>query len=82
MRTTLSIDDHLLAATKTRAAKAGKTLDEYVEDALREKLLEPDRAPTPVDLPVFTKGTGFAEGVDGTSNRSLYDALDRAGALR
>lgn len=79
MRTTISIDDRLLDYAKARAAAAGQTLGAYVEEALRMRLTTV-AAPTPApDLPVFTRGTGFRPGIDPTSNRSLYDALDDAG---
>lgn len=38
MRTTLRIDDHLLAEAKRYAAETGRTLTAVVEDALRERL--------------------------------------------
>lgn len=82
MRTTLAIDDSLLAAAKTRAAAAGQTLGSYVEEALRLRLTAPAPTARPVSLPVFTRGTGLAPGIDPSSNRSLYDALDDAGDLR
>lgn len=38
MRTTVKIDDTLLVEVKTFAAASGKTLNEVVEDALRESI--------------------------------------------
>ena len=44
MRTTVKIDDQLLADAKAQAARSGRTLNEVVEDALRESLGRRDRA--------------------------------------
>ena len=81
MRTTIAIDDHILAAAKQRAAARQQTLGEYVEGAVRRSLVElDDRSGNPV-IPVFTRGGGLRPGIDLTSNRSLYDALDASGDL-
>lgn len=81
MRTTVTIDDRLLAAAKASAREAGQTLGEFVEESLRLRLASGPRKDAPA-LPVFTRGTGLRPGVDASSNRSLYDALDEAGDLR
>lgn len=76
----MSIDDRLLAAAKASAGKAGQTLGEFVEESLRLRLaVRPSRSRTP--LPVFDQGDGPRPGVDLTSNRALYDALDESGDL-
>lgn len=67
MRTTVSIDDHLLAEAKLIAARTHRTIGSVLEDALR-KLLD-EQAPTsdqPFTLPDFSRG-GVRPGVD------LYD---------
>jgi hypothetical protein len=38
MKTTLDLDDTILAQAKQRAAASGTTLKAFVEDALREKI--------------------------------------------
>lgn len=80
MRTTVSIDERLLAAAKDAARGAGQTLGEFVEESLRLKLASKQGGIAPT-LPTFTRGTGLRPGVDPSSNRSLYDALDDAGDL-
>lgn len=75
MRTTLSIDDELLARAKERARAARQTLGEYVEDALRRELASARPARRPVSLTVSTATGGAQHGVDLTTNRGLYDAL-------
>ena len=76
MRTTLSIDDHLLAAAKEAARRQGATLGELVEDALRRALAEPmaTRVPT---VPTFRGGKGLRPGVPFRSNRELMEYLER-----
>ena len=75
MRTTIALDDHLLAAAKRRARERGQTLGQVVEDALRRQLAERDDH-EPVEVPVFTAGTGPQPGIDLKSNRALREALD------
>jgi len=81
MRTTLSIENALLERAKTRAAQRGQTLGRYVEDAIRRDLVSPAPKTTTVSLPVFTRGTGMRPGLDPSSNRAIYDALDASGDL-
>ncbi|HET8929623.1 MAG TPA: hypothetical protein VFN21_03090 [Acidimicrobiales bacterium] len=75
MRTTVSIDDHLLAEAKRRARAHDVTLGHIVDDALRHRfqsVAAPGESPA---LPVF-EGTGVRPGIDFTSNRELYEILD------
>ncbi|MGH8984654.1 MAG: ribbon-helix-helix protein, CopG family [Acidimicrobiia bacterium] len=81
MRTTLAVDDELLAAAKRRARQRGLTLGQFVEDAIRQQLT---RSATPgprPQVPVFRGGRGVRVGVDVTSNRGLLEALDEGRAL-
>ncbi|MCU0261225.1 MAG: type II toxin-antitoxin system VapB family antitoxin [Ilumatobacteraceae bacterium] len=76
MRTTVNIDDALLAIARRRAAERGWTVSEVIDAALRREFAEratPRAAPAIV---VFTGGTGPAPGVDVTSNAAMLDALD------
>ena len=81
MRTTLSIEKALLERAKKRAAQRGQTLGQYVEDAVRRDLIAPEPTTIVPTLPVFTRGTGMRPGLDPSSNRALYDALDASGDL-
>lgn len=81
MRTTVSIDDALLERAKKRAGEHGQTLGQYVEDAVRRDLVAPPQARSAPTLPTFTRGTGMRPGLDPSSNRALYDALDASGDL-
>jgi hypothetical protein len=78
MKTTLDIHDDLLAKAKALAAKERTTLTKMVEEGLslrlrRRKTLIPRSLK---DLPISTRRGGLRDGVDGTSNRSLFDAAD------
>jgi len=75
MRTTVSVDDQLLAAARQEARRRGLTLGQLVEDALRRELAA-DAARQPLPLPVFRGGTGARPGVDLRSNRALAELLD------
>ena len=79
MRTTIKIDDRLLAEAKTRAADSGRTLNAVVEEALRESFARratTDRPPRP-KLPVF-RGGRLAPGVDLDDGAALLDLMERA----
>lgn len=76
MRTTLDINDHLLAEAKAAAAQRGVSLKALVEEALRERLAERgDRRRKPAPLPVFS-GHGLQPGVDLTDSAALLEIMD------
>ena len=76
MRTTINIDDDLLAEARQVAARTGRSLTAVVEDALRESLhrrhLPARRA---VELPTFGEG-GVQPGVDLDDSAALLDLMD------
>lgn len=75
MRTTVSIEDNLLAEAREQARRRRQTLSQLVEEALRGELARrPLAEPPPV--PVFMGGTGPRPGVELFSNRALYEAID------
>ncbi len=76
MRTTLSINDELVAAAREHARRRGETLGEFVEGSLRRALASTADEGERPDVPVFRDGTGPRPGIDLTSNRALYEALD------
>jgi hypothetical protein len=83
VRTTVSIDDLLLAEAKVVAARSGRSLGEVIDDALRLLLSpEPDRRRRePVALPVYG-GSGLRPGVDLEDKESLAELLEEAAADR
>jgi len=80
MRTTVSIDDELLAAARRRARERNQTLGQVVEAALRRELATKAAEPGP-RVPVFRGGGGIRPGVDLTSNRALAELLDEGAEL-
>lgn len=78
MKTTLDIDDRLLAEAKAQAAREQKSLTRLIEEGLTLRLRDkpPKAGKVKIDLPVFKGGGGLAPGIDPSSNKSLYDALD------
>jgi hypothetical protein len=76
MRTTINIDDDLLAEAKQVAARTGRSLTAVVEDALRESLhRRRQAAPRAVELPVFGEG-GVQPGVDLDDSAALLDLME------
>jgi hypothetical protein len=75
MRTTVKIDDRLLVEAKTRAARSGRTLNQVVEDALREAFARRDAAARRVELPIF-RGGRVMPGVDLDDGAALLDLMD------
>ncbi len=76
MRTTIRLDDHLLREAKARAARAGRSLNEFIEDAVRSAVLDDHQAASaaPV-IPVFRGGRGLHPGVDLDSNAELLELM-------
>lgn len=78
MRTTINIDDDLLAAAKRLAQGSGKTLTAVIEDALRERLARRkvlEERPETFRLHTFT-GNGLQPGVDLDHSADLRDLMD------
>ncbi|MDO5088023.1 MAG: DUF2191 domain-containing protein [Comamonadaceae bacterium] len=75
MKTSLDIQDSLLAEARALAARQGLSLTRVVEQALRLRL-DQAAAATPARraAPVFRDGTGLAPGLDATCTRHWLDA--------
>jgi hypothetical protein len=77
MRTTIRLDDELLAEAKELAARTRRSLNSVIEDALRESLAR-RRSKTgrkPVTLTTF-RGNGLRPGADLDDTAALYDLMD------
>jgi len=73
MKTTLNIDDRIMAQLKRDGARQGRTISELVETALR-LLLQPQRKRRKLPpLPTFHSG---GELVDIADRDALYDAME------
>jgi len=78
MKTTLDLNDELLANAKALAAQQRTSLTRLIEEGLQWRLRAKD-----VDsprgrkrLPVFRGRGGLVPGVDPCSNKALLEALD------
>jgi len=73
MKTTLTIDDSVMARLKRESARTGRTMSELVETALRRLLQsKPDAAELP-DLPSFNSDGTL---VDIADREALYRAME------
>jgi hypothetical protein len=77
MKTTLDLNDQLLADAKALAAQQRTSLTRLIEEGLQLRLRA--RAATPrsetVRLPVYRGRGGLVAGVDPLSNKSLLEAI-------
>ncbi len=78
MRTTIRLDDDLLAAAKRRAVDNGTTLTKLIEDALRVSLARPteEHPRARVELPVSGCKGGLMPGVDIDDSAGLLELMD------
>jgi hypothetical protein len=85
MRTTITLDERLMAQLKRRAAEQGTSVSKLVEQAVR-LLVRPPRAPAEsptFDLVTFGAGGRFSQrNVDKTSALIEADDIERFGAGR
>lgn len=77
MKTTLDINDQLLAEAKSLAALQRTTLTRLIEEGLQLRLAKnrTSKRAAKTRLPVFKGGTGMVEGIDPCSNRSMLEAM-------
>ncbi len=77
MRTTVRLDDTLLARAKAHAARERRTLTSVIEEGLTAVLEQPGRQRCErIVLPVSKAGGGVRPGVDLNNNAALLDLLD------
>jgi hypothetical protein len=77
MRTTIKIDDALLAEAKQMAVESDRTLSDVVEEALRERLARRQLVSgrQRISLPT-SGGGGLMPGVDLASDASLLELME------
>jgi len=73
MKTTLNIDDTVMAELKREAARQGRTMSELVESALRLLLRSQRKQEKLVPLPTFHSGGAL---VDIADREALYQAME------
>ena len=77
MRTTVRLNERLLAEAKKYAAQTGKTLTAVLEDALREKLARRQGKVRSKRVRLKTvKGSGLRRGVDLDDSAALLDLME------
>jgi hypothetical protein len=78
MRTTVRLDDRLLEQAKKEAARQGKTLTAFMDEAIRHALAKPvERRPRKrVHLPVSRSTGGTLPGVDLNDSAALLEILE------
>jgi hypothetical protein len=77
MKTTLDLNDQLLADAKALAAQQRTSLTRLIEEGLQLRLRAQagSARQRPARLPVFKGRGGLLAGIDPLSNKSLLDAL-------
>ena len=73
MKTTLNIDDGVMARLRRESARSGRTMSELVETALRRLLQTRTERATLPPLPTFNSGGAL---VDIADRESLYRAME------
>ena len=73
MKTTLNIDDNVMAELKREAARQGRTMSELVESALRQLLRSHRKPQKIVALPTFRSGGTLTDIAD---REALYQAME------
>ena len=77
MRTTIRLNDDLLAQAKEAAIKSGRTLTAVVEDALRQALSRKAAQPKRGRIRLISSGKGgLRPGVNLNSTAQLLDIMD------
>ena len=78
MKTTLDINDSLLANAKALAAQQRTSLTRLIEEGLQLRLRSSHVVPKPGKrkIPVFKGRGGLAVGINPISNKAMLDAAD------
>lgn len=82
MRTTIRLDDALLREAKAKAARAGRSLNDFIADAVRLAVRATARAGATPEIPVFKGGRGVRAGVNLDSNAALLDLMESGERVR
>lgn len=78
MKTTLDLRDDLLSKAKQQAAKEQISLTRMIEEGLTLRLRRTRGVRRRLKpLPLSGRKGGLRKGLDGRSNKSLFDAADR-----
>ncbi len=80
MRTTVRLDDELLAEAKRYATRTGRTLTSLIDQGLREVLARSERRAPAKRVELLTSGKGGLQ--PGVRSDRLTDQLDRMDSER
>ena len=75
VKTTLNLDDALLAQAKVIAVQRRTTLTRLIEEGLRLHLFGKPAAAQAI-IPVYHGQGGLLPGLDGLSNKAMFEAAD------
>jgi hypothetical protein len=76
MKTTLNLDDKLLAEAKAQAARERTTLTRLIEEGLKARLHTKAAIKPRAALPVYKGKGGLAANLDGLNNAALREAAE------
>ena len=76
MRTTIRLDEPLLRKAKSVAAASGRSLNDFISDAVRAAVTPRSARTSAPPIPVFKGGT-LLPGVDLDDSAGLLDLMDR-----
>jgi len=79
MRTTISIDEHLLREAKEQAARADTSLSAFIGEALREALSRRNASTDPEPVRLLTVRGERLPGIDFDSYAELEDRAEGLG---
>jgi len=77
MKTTLDLNDALLAKAKSLAAQQRTSLTRLIEEGLQLRLRAQRVPAKPIRLPIYRGKGGLAPGLNGLSNKAMLDAADQ-----
>jgi len=76
MRTTVSLDDHLLREAKQRAAASNRSLSAFIADALQEVMARDSQAGEPEPVHLLTVKGKLLPGINYDSFAELNDRAE------
>lgn len=81
MRTTIRLDDALLRRAKAQAAASGRSLNDFIADAVRAALAPRPKISRVMELPTF-KGGSLLPGVDLDDTAGLLELMEEGETAR
>jgi len=79
MRTTIRLDDQLLAEVKNLATERGQTMTAIIEDALRMMINQRKQLENQPKVSIITvSGNGLQAGVDLDDSAALLDLMEQS----